>query len=99
MRAAIENPQTVGRVGPIRISNLGTTSELSTGPFRVAARYPATSNHTSGNGVKVSCATVGETFFLSLMRVVPLLSVVSARRIKDRFVECLIRAAGMARRT
>jgi hypothetical protein len=69
------------------------TSDLSAGPFRVSAWYPATSNHTFGNGLQVSCATVGETFFFSLMHVVPLLSAPSARRITDRFVECLVRGA------
>ena len=93
MRAAIEDPQIAGRVGAISIANRGLTSDLSAGPFRVAAWYPATSNHPFGNGVQVSCATVGETFYFSLMHVVPLLSIASARCITDRFIECLVEAA------
>jgi hypothetical protein len=93
MRAAIEDRRTAGRVGGIGISNRGLTSDLSAGPFRVAAWYPTASHHTYGNGVQMSCATVGETFFFSLMHVVPLLSVASARRITDEFVECLVRVA------
>jgi hypothetical protein len=90
MRAAIENRRTAGRVSAINISNRGLTTDLSAGPFRVTAWYPATSNHTYGSGVQVECATVGGTFFFSLTHVVPLLSVASARRITDRFVECLV---------
>jgi hypothetical protein len=93
MRAAIEDRRTAGRVGAINIANRGLTSDLSAGPFRVTAWYPATSNHTFGNGLQASCATVGKTFFFSLMHVVPLLSVALARRITDRFVECLMRGA------
>jgi hypothetical protein len=93
MRAAIEDRRTGGRVGAINIANRGRTSDFSAGPFRVAAWYPATSNHPFGNGVQVSCATVGETFYFSLMHVVPLLSIASARRIMDRFLECLVGAA------
>jgi hypothetical protein len=93
MRAAIEDRGSAGRVGAITVSNRGLTSDLSAGPFRVTAWHPATSNHTLGNGIQVCCATVGETFFFTLMYVVPLLSVASARRITDRFVECLVRAA------
>jgi hypothetical protein len=93
MRRAIADGRTVGRVGAINIANRGLTRDLSAGPFTVVAWYPATSNHTLGNGVQISCATVGETFFFTLMHVVPLLSAASARRITDRFVECLVRAA------
>jgi hypothetical protein len=93
IHAAIEDRRTAGRVGAIGISNRGLTSDLSAGPFRVTAWYPTASHHTYGNGVQVSCATVGETFFFSLMHVVPLLSVASARRITDGFVECLVRVA------
>ena len=93
MRAAIEDRRTGGRVGTINIANRGRTSDFSAGPFRVAAWYPATSNHPFGNGVQVSCATVGETFYFSLMHVVQLLSIASARRIMDRFLECLVGAA------
>jgi hypothetical protein len=93
MRAAITDGRTAGRVGAINIANRGLTKDLSAGPFRVAAWYPATSNHTLGNGVQISCATVGETFFFTLMHAVPLLSAASARRIADRFVECLVRVA------
>jgi hypothetical protein len=93
MRAAIEDRRTAGRVGAINISNRGLTRDLSAGPFRVTAWYPATSNHPYGNGLQVSCATVENTFFFSLMHVVPLLSVESAQFIADRFVECLVRGA------
>ena len=93
MRAAIEDPRTAGRVGAINIANLGPTSDLSAGPFRVAAWYPATGNHAFGNGVQLLCATVGETFFFSLMHVEPLLSVASARCITDQFVTRLARVA------
>ena len=93
MRAAIEDRRTAGRVGAISIANRGLASDFSAGPFRVSAWYPATSNHTFGNSLQVSCATVGETFFFSLMHVVPLTSVASARRITDGFVDCLVRVA------
>ena len=93
MREAIEDRRTCGRVGAINIANRGRTTAFSAGPFTVAAWYPATSNHTFGNGVQVSCATVGDIFYFSLMHVVPLLSIASARRIKDRFLECLMGAA------
>jgi Condensation domain len=93
MRRAVDDPRTAGRIGALNIANRGVTSDLSAGPFRVAAWYPATSNHTFGNGIQVSCATVGQTFFFSFMYVVPLLSVASARRIADGFLECLVRVA------
>ena len=93
MRRAVDDPRTAGRIGALTIANRGVTSDFSAGSFRVAAWYPATSNHTFGNGVQVSCATVGQTFFYCLMYVVPLLSVASARRIADGFVECLVRVA------
>jgi hypothetical protein len=93
MREAIEDRRTCGRVGAINIANRGRTTSFSAGPFTVAAWYPATSNHTFGNGVQVSCATVGGIFYFSLMHVVPLLSIASARRIKDRLLECLMGAA------
>jgi len=51
----------------------------------------AQSNYTFRSGVKVSCA--GQTFFFSLMYVVPLLNVASARRIAVKFLECLVRMA------
>jgi len=93
MRRAADDPRTAGRIGALNIANRGVTSDLSAGPFRVAAWYPATSNHTFGNGVQVSCATVGQTFFFGLMYVTPLLTVASARRIADGFLECLVRVA------
>src|SRR5262249_20148359 len=93
MQAAIEDRQTAGRVGAIGISNRGFTTDFSAGPFRVAAWHPSASHHAYGNSIQLSCATVGETFFFSVMHVVPLLSVASARRITDGFVECLLRVA------
>jgi hypothetical protein len=93
MWAAIEDRRTGGRVGAICIANRGRTTDFSAGPFTVAAWYPATSNHTFGNGLQVSCATVGDTFFFGLIYVEPLLSVASARRIADRFAQCLVRVA------
>jgi hypothetical protein len=93
MQAAIADGRTAGRVGAINIANRGLARDLSAGPFRVSAWYPATSNHTLGNGVQISCATVEETFFFTLMYVVPLLSPASARRITDRFLECFVRVA------
>ena len=89
IRAAIEDHGTAGRVEAITIANGGVTSDLSAGPFRVVACYPATSIHTFGTGIQLLGATVGDTFFFALVHVVPLLSVASARRIMDRFVECL----------
>ena len=93
VQTAIGDRRTAGRIGAINISNRGLTKDLSAGQFRVVGWHPATSNHTFGNGVQISCATVGETFFFTLMHVVPLLSVASARRIADRVVECLARVA------
>jgi hypothetical protein len=46
-----------------------------------------------GNGIQVSGATLGETFFVCLMDVVSLLNVASARRIADGLLECLARVA------
>jgi hypothetical protein len=71
----------------------GTDERLLGRPVQGRPWYPATSIHTFGNGVQVSCATVGETFFFSLMHVVPVLSIARARRITDRFLECLVGAA------
>jgi hypothetical protein len=93
MRRAVDDPRTAGRIGALSIANRGVISDLSAGPFRVAAWYPATSNHTFGNGIQVSCGTVGQTLFFSLMYVMPLLSVASARRIADGFRECLMHVA------
>lgn len=93
MKAAIEDRRTAGRVGAINIANRGLARDLSADPFRVVAWYPAASNHTYGNGLQISCATVGETFFFSLMHVVPLLSGETAQSIANRFVECLTRRA------
>lgn len=93
VRAAIDNPRTAGRVGAINISNRGVVGDFSSGPFKVAAWYPATSNHTYGNGIQLSGATVGNTFFFGLMHVVPLLGAERAQHITDRFVDALSRAA------
>jgi len=73
--------------------NRGVTSDCRQAPSGWRLGYPATSNHTFGNGVQVSCATVGQTFFFGLMYVTPLLTVASARRIADGFLECLVRVA------
>jgi hypothetical protein len=93
MRRAVDDPRTAGRIGALNIANRGVIRDLSAGPFRVAAWYPATSNHTFGNGIQVSCGTVGQTFFFSLMYVMPLLSVASAQRIADGFRERLMHVA------
>jgi hypothetical protein len=93
MKAAIEDRRIAGRIDAINIANRGWTDDLSAGPFRVAAWHPTTSHHTFGSNIQLSCATLGQTFFFSLMHVVPLLSISSARLVTDRFVERLTRAA------
>lgn len=91
MRAAIADHRTAGRVTAISISNRGRTSSFSAGPFEVVAWYPATSHHTYGSGIQLSCATAGETFFFCLEHVMPLLGAATARRIRDCFTGCLER--------
>ena len=93
MRAAINDHQTAGRVGAICIANRGLASDFSAGSFKVLAWYPATSNHTFGNCLQVSCATVGDTFYFSLMHVLPLLSAMTTRLIADRFSKILAQVA------
>jgi hypothetical protein len=96
-RAEIERqvaePGSTGREGALSLSSRGCWPDPSAGPFKVRSLFPATSNHTLGNGAQISCGTVGDTLFGTFMFVEPLFCEATGRAFADRVWAALEREA------
>lgn len=97
IRRMANDPKSNGREGALALSSRGRWPDPSAGPFRLRALYPATSNHTIGNCIQVSCGTVGETLFGCLVFVEPLFSEPTGRAFAQQFWAALEREAGSRR--
>lgn len=94
LREAAENAATAGRVGGLALSNRGRLPKLEFGPFAVRCWHSGTSNHTIGNLLQLSTATLGNRLSSTLVYVEPLVSRRKAEAFFEAVHETLARAVG-----